>query len=64
MADPPYRATPSARMFDAYYSDEFGPLNADENTVTDAAARKGFRKNRFTSLGNTRCQDQLYGQKS
>lgn len=46
-----YRATPSSLSFDSFYSDEFGRVNDDSNTFgVDIEARKGFHKNRFTSV--------------
>lgn len=50
MGDPRYRATEGALAFDAYYSDEFGCVNDDQNTIVDVDARKGFHKSRFTSV--------------
>lgn len=50
MSDPLYRSTPSGLSFDAFYIDEFGRVNEDSNTVSNVEARKGFHKNRFTSV--------------
>ncbi|WP_280300278.1 hypothetical protein [Nocardia abscessus] len=43
-----YRSTDGGQQFDAFYRDEWGPVNTAANCSMDQAARSGFHKNRFT----------------
>lgn len=50
MGQPTYRSTATSLSFDAFYADEFGRPNDETNTFTHVDERKGFHKNRFTSV--------------
>ncbi|MFJ5859905.1 hypothetical protein ACIQCM_00620 [Pseudarthrobacter sp. NPDC092439] len=51
MGEPTYRGTSGGMQFDAFYKDEWGPVNTAANTSVDVRPRSGFHKNRFTLVG-------------
>jgi hypothetical protein len=46
----PDKSLPTARIFDAYFLDEYGVVNTASNTSVDVSDRVGLSKNRFTTI--------------
>ena len=57
MGEPTYRGTGGGEQFDAFYRDEWGPVNTAANTSVDVRPRSGFHKNRFTLVGTGASRD-------